>query len=63
MYEWEKVSCLDNKKVVVDKMIDILAKQYREVLRNYGMQGNVDVTQLSSKIINSLEEGKNVTQI
>lgn len=54
---------MDNKKVVVDKMIDILAKQYREVLRKYGMQGNVDVTQLSSKIINSLEEGKNVTQI
>lgn len=54
---------MDNKKVVVDKMIDILARQYRKVLRKYEMQGNVDVTELSSKIINSLEEGKDVTQI
>lgn len=49
---------LGNNKTVVDKMIDILAKQYREVLRKYEMNGNIDITELSNKIMASLEKRK-----
>ena len=54
---------LDNNKAVVDKMIDILAKQYREVLRKYGMSENIDITELSNKIMASLEKGNGVAEI
>ena len=54
---------LGNNKAVVDKMIDILAKQYREVLRKYEMNGNIDITELSNKIMASLEKGNGVAEI
>lgn len=54
---------MDNNKAVVDKMIDILAKQYREVLRKYGMSENIDITELSNKIMASLEKGNGVAEI
>ena len=54
---------MGNNKAVVDKMIDILAKQYREVLRKYEMNGNIDITELSNKIMASLEKGNGVAEI
>ena len=54
---------LGNNKAVVDKMIDILAQQYREVLRKYEMNGNIDITELSNKIMDSLEKGNGVAEI
>ena len=54
---------MGNNKAVVDKMIDILAKQYREVLRKYGMNENIDITELSNKIMASLEKGNGVAEI
>lgn len=54
---------MGNNKAVVDKMIDILAKQYREVLRKYGMSENIDITELSNKIMASLEKGNGVAEI
>jgi hypothetical protein len=57
------VISLGNNKAVVDKMIDILAQQYREVLRKYEMNGNIDITELSNKIMDSLEKGNGVAEI
>lgn len=54
---------MGNNKAVVDKMIDILAQQYREVLRKYEMNGNIDITELSNKIMDSLEKGNGVAEI
>lgn len=54
---------MGNNKAVVDKMIDILAQQYREVLRKYEMNGNIDITELSNKIMASLEKGNGVAEI
>lgn len=54
---------MNSNKAIVDRMIDILAKQYREVLRKYEMNGNIDITGLSDKVMASLENGNGVAEI